>query len=102
MPLSVIYSELIGEAVVTALKCIFSELIIFVCFFREAAMFPDALDAAGRVEGLPLSSPQTLLELEEEGEEEDEDAMTAQRGSKRQGRYRKSLQLLKPFRITQK
>uniref|UniRef100_A0AAQ6AM37 ATP-binding cassette sub-family C member 5 n=1 Tax=Amphiprion ocellaris TaxID=80972 RepID=A0AAQ6AM37_AMPOC len=29
-------------------------------------MFPDALEAAGRVEGLPLSSPQPLPELEEE------------------------------------
>ncbi|XP_013859205.1 multidrug resistance-associated protein 5 [Austrofundulus limnaeus] len=33
---------------------------------------------------------------------EDEDAVAAERGSKRRGRYRKSLQLLKPFRITHK
>uniref|UniRef100_A0A4W6BT59 ATP-binding cassette sub-family C member 5 n=1 Tax=Lates calcarifer TaxID=8187 RepID=A0A4W6BT59_LATCA len=33
---------------------------------RGSAMFPDALEAAGRVEGLPLSSPQPLPELEEE------------------------------------
>ncbi|XP_017263964.1 multidrug resistance-associated protein 5 [Kryptolebias marmoratus] len=63
-------------------------------------MFPDALDAAGRVEGLPLSSPQPLPELEEE--EEGEDVVTTERGPKRRGRYRKSLQLLKPFRITHK
>ncbi|XP_041846205.1 multidrug resistance-associated protein 5 isoform X2 [Melanotaenia boesemani] len=60
-------------------------------------MFPDALEAAGRVEGLSLSSPQPLPELEEE-----EADASADRGSKRRGRYRKSLQLLKPFRITHK
>ncbi|XP_068448492.1 ATP-binding cassette sub-family C member 5 isoform X1 [Clinocottus analis] len=59
-------------------------------------MFSDALEAAGRVEGLPLSSPQ-LPELEEEEAE-----ASAERGPKRRGRYRQSLQLLKPFRITQK
>uniref|UniRef100_A0A3Q3N0T8 ATP-binding cassette sub-family C member 5 n=1 Tax=Mastacembelus armatus TaxID=205130 RepID=A0A3Q3N0T8_9TELE len=60
-------------------------------------MFPDALEAAGRVEGLPLSSPLPLPELE------DLEAETSDgRGSKRRGRYRQSLQLLKPFRITQK
>ncbi|XP_041653356.1 multidrug resistance-associated protein 5 [Cheilinus undulatus] len=59
-----------------------------------SAMFPDALEAAGRVEGLPLSSPQPLPELEEED--------SADRGPKRRGRYRQSLQLLKPFRITHK
>ncbi|XP_069550312.1 ATP-binding cassette sub-family C member 5 isoform X1 [Brachyistius frenatus] len=58
-------------------------------------MFPDALEAAGRVEGLSLSAPQPQPELEEE------DA-SMERGPKRQGRYRKSLQLLKPFRITHK
>uniref|UniRef100_A0A3B4Z514 Multidrug resistance-associated protein 5-like n=1 Tax=Stegastes partitus TaxID=144197 RepID=A0A3B4Z514_9TELE len=58
-------------------------------------MFPDALEAAGRVEGLPLSSPQPLPELEEE-------EASAERGPKRRGRYRHSLQLLKPFRITHK
>lgn len=60
-------------------------------------MFPDALEEAGRVEGLPLSSLQPLPELEEEVT-----ATTAQKGTKRQGRYRHSLQLLKPFRITHK
>ncbi|KAE8285680.1 Multidrug resistance-associated protein 5 [Larimichthys crocea] len=61
-------------------------------------MFPDALEAAGRVEGLPLSSPQPLPELEEEEVE----ASVETRGPKRRGRYRQSLQLLKPFRITHK
>ncbi|XP_042275580.1 multidrug resistance-associated protein 5 isoform X2 [Thunnus maccoyii] len=64
---------------------------------RGSAMFPDALEAAGRVEGLPLSSPQPLPELEEEEAE-----ISVERGPKRRGRYRKSLQLLKPFRITHK
>ncbi|XP_072251470.1 ATP-binding cassette sub-family C member 5 [Leuresthes tenuis] len=60
-------------------------------------MFPDALEAAGRVEGLSLSSPQPLPELEEEEAE-----ASLERGPKTRGRYRKSLQLLKPFRITHK
>uniref|UniRef100_A0A8C4ENZ0 ATP-binding cassette sub-family C member 5 n=1 Tax=Dicentrarchus labrax TaxID=13489 RepID=A0A8C4ENZ0_DICLA len=60
-------------------------------------MFSDALEAAGRVEGLPLSSPQPLPELEEE-----EADASVERGPKRRGRYRQSLQLLKPFRITHK
>lgn len=59
-------------------------------------MFPDALEAAGRVEGLPLSCPQPL-ELEEE-----ETVGSTERGPKSRGRYRQSLQLLKPFRITHK
>uniref|UniRef100_A0A1A7WFJ8 ATP-binding cassette sub-family C member 5 n=1 Tax=Iconisemion striatum TaxID=60296 RepID=A0A1A7WFJ8_9TELE len=58
-------------------------------------MFADALETAGRVEGLSLSSPQP------EEEEEEADA-TTERGPKRPGRYRKSLQFLKPFRITHK
>ncbi|XP_031718518.1 multidrug resistance-associated protein 5 [Anarrhichthys ocellatus] len=60
-------------------------------------MFSDALEAAGRVEGLPLSLPQHLQELAEEEAE-----ASAERGPKRRGRYRQSLQLLKPFRITHK
>lgn len=60
-------------------------------------MFPDALEAAGRVEGLPLSCPQPLPELDEE-----EPEASLERGPKRRGRYRHSLQLLKPFRITHK
>ncbi|KAK1904101.1 Multidrug resistance-associated protein 5, partial [Dissostichus eleginoides] len=58
-------------------------------------MFSDALDAAGRVEGLPLSSPPPLPELAEEEAE-----AAAEREPKRRGRYKQSLQLLKPFRIT--
>ncbi|KAF7228565.1 ATP-binding cassette sub-family C member 5 [Nothobranchius furzeri] len=58
-------------------------------------MFADALETAGRVEGLSLSSPQPLEE------EEEADAAT-ERGPKRPGRYRESLQFLKPFRITHK
>ncbi|XP_028444687.1 multidrug resistance-associated protein 5 isoform X2 [Perca flavescens] len=60
-------------------------------------MFSDALEAAGRVEGLPLSSPQPLPELVDEEAE-----ASVERGPKSRGRYRKSLQLLKPFRITHK
>lgn len=63
----------------------------------RAAMFPDALEAVGRVEGLPLSCPQNLPDPEEEEAETEEI-----KGLKRRGRYRQSLQLLKPFRITHK
>uniref|UniRef100_A0A8C6K961 ATP-binding cassette sub-family C member 5 n=1 Tax=Nothobranchius furzeri TaxID=105023 RepID=A0A8C6K961_NOTFU len=63
--------------------------------YRVFAMFADALETAGRVEGLSLSSPQPLEE------EEEADAAT-ERGPKRPGRYRESLQFLKPFRITHK
>jgi len=58
-------------------------------------MFSDALEADGRVEGLPLASPQLMPEQAEEEAE-----ASAERGPKRRGRYRQSLQLLKPFRIT--
>ncbi|XP_036403959.1 multidrug resistance-associated protein 5 [Megalops cyprinoides] len=58
-------------------------------------MHPDALESAGRVEGLSLSAPQTLPDPEEEEAE-------VIRVLKRKGRYRQSLQLLKPFRITHK
>lgn len=60
-------------------------------------MFPDALEEDGRVEGLPLSSPQPLPELEEEEAE-----APVEKGPKKRGRYRQSLQLLKPFRKTHK
>ncbi|KAM4621218.1 ATP-binding cassette sub-family C member 5 [Polymixia lowei] len=60
-------------------------------------MFPDALEAAGRVEGLPLSSPQTHPDPDEEEAETE-----VRKELKRRGRYRHSLQLLKPFRITHK
>lgn len=64
---------------------------------RVSAMFPDALEEVGRVEGLSLSSPPDLQE-----EEEEEAETSPESGPRRQGRYRKSLQLLKPFRITHK
>ncbi|CAL8263711.1 unnamed protein product [Lota lota] len=57
-------------------------------------MFPDALESAGRVEGLPLSYPDSLAEEEE--------AEALEKEPKNRGRYRHSLQLLKPFRITHK
>uniref|UniRef100_A0A8C4Z0Z0 Uncharacterized protein n=1 Tax=Gadus morhua TaxID=8049 RepID=A0A8C4Z0Z0_GADMO len=57
-------------------------------------MFPDALESAGRVEGLPLSYPDSLAEVE--------DAEALEKEPKNRGRYRHSLQLLKPFRITHK
>uniref|UniRef100_A0A8C6TCW1 Si:ch211-221f10.2 n=1 Tax=Neogobius melanostomus TaxID=47308 RepID=A0A8C6TCW1_9GOBI len=60
-------------------------------------MFPDALEAAGQVEGLALSSLHPPLESEEE-----EGESSTEKGPKRRGRYRHSLQLLKPFRITHK
>ncbi|XP_061091022.1 ATP-binding cassette sub-family C member 5 [Conger conger] len=60
-------------------------------------MHPDVLESVGRVEGLSLSSPQTPPEPEEEEVEAE-----MMRAVKRKGRYRKSLQLLKPFRVTHK
>ncbi|XP_056106276.1 ATP-binding cassette sub-family C member 5 [Rhinichthys klamathensis goyatoka] len=57
-------------------------------------MFPDALEAVGQVEGLTLSPPQTLPDPDD-----DVDLGTE---IKRRGRYRHSLQILKPFRITHK
>ncbi|KAI5100698.1 multidrug resistance-associated protein 5 [Silurus meridionalis] len=59
----------------------------------KAEMYPDALQAAVRVDGLPLSCP----EPEPNQEEEDRGHQT-----KKQGRYHQSLHLLKPFRITHK
>ncbi|XP_053497408.1 ATP-binding cassette sub-family C member 5 [Ictalurus furcatus] len=56
-------------------------------------MHPDPLEAVIRVEGLPLSCPEIQPDLEED----DLDYET-----KRRGRYRHSLHLLKPFRITHK
>uniref|UniRef100_W5NE66 ATP-binding cassette sub-family C member 5 n=3 Tax=Lepisosteus oculatus TaxID=7918 RepID=W5NE66_LEPOC len=57
-------------------------------------VYPDALESVGRAEGLTLhnpalTDPRALLDLEEED-----------RGVKRKGRYRHSLQLLKPVRTT--
>ncbi|XP_036431516.1 multidrug resistance-associated protein 5 [Colossoma macropomum] len=62
-------------------------------------MYPDALEAAGRIEGLPMSCPETPPDPEEEEEEEEAELS---REPKRRCRYRPSLQLLKPFRITNK
>uniref|UniRef100_A0AAY4DND6 ATP-binding cassette sub-family C member 5 n=1 Tax=Denticeps clupeoides TaxID=299321 RepID=A0AAY4DND6_9TELE len=61
-------------------------------------MYPDAFEAADRIEGLPAPSRRTLPHLEDE----DEDEEARGRGQKRVGRYRHSLQMLKPFRITNK
>ncbi|XP_056327683.1 ATP-binding cassette sub-family C member 5 [Danio aesculapii] len=57
-------------------------------------MFPDALEAVGQVEGLTLSPQLTPSDPEDEVELATE--------TKRRGRYRQSLQILKPFRITHK
>ncbi|XP_051715807.1 ATP-binding cassette sub-family C member 5 isoform X1 [Ctenopharyngodon idella] len=57
-------------------------------------MFADALEAAGQVEGLTLSTSQTLPDPDDDVELGNE--------AKRRGRYRHSLQILKPFRITHK
>nr|XP_009289330.1 multidrug resistance-associated protein 5 [Danio rerio]XP_017214608.1 multidrug resistance-associated protein 5 [Danio rerio]XP_021328455.1 multidrug resistance-associated protein 5 [Danio rerio]XP_021328456.1 multidrug resistance-associated protein 5 [Danio rerio]XP_021329979.1 multidrug resistance-associated protein 5 [Danio rerio] len=57
-------------------------------------MFPDALEAVGQVEGLTLSPQLTPSDPEDEVELAIE--------TKRRGRYRQSLQILKPFRITHK
>uniref|UniRef100_A0A671R9U2 Si:ch211-221f10.2 n=1 Tax=Sinocyclocheilus anshuiensis TaxID=1608454 RepID=A0A671R9U2_9TELE len=57
-------------------------------------MFSDALEAVGQVEGLTLCPPQTLPDPDDEVELGTE--------TKRRGRYRQSLQILKPFRITHK
>ncbi|XP_062380409.1 ATP-binding cassette sub-family C member 5 [Sardina pilchardus] len=61
-------------------------------------MHPDILEVASWVEGLSMSSPPSLPDPEDEEEEEVE----ATRGMKRIGRYRHSIQMLKPFRITHK
>uniref|UniRef100_A0A674A486 ABC transmembrane type-1 domain-containing protein n=1 Tax=Salmo trutta TaxID=8032 RepID=A0A674A486_SALTR len=58
--------------------------------YRRAAMFPDALEAAGRVEGLPLTSPATPT-LPDPDEEKGQREVVAH-----------SLQIMKPFRITHK
>ncbi|CAL1613879.1 unnamed protein product [Knipowitschia caucasica] len=60
-------------------------------------MFSDGLEAAGQAEDLALSSLHPPLESEEE-----EITTSAEKGRKRRGRYRHSLQLLKPFRLTHK
>lgn len=56
-------------------------------------MHPDVLEVASWVEGLspPLPDP-----------EDEEDEVEVTRGLKRIGRYRHSIQMLKPFRITHK
>lgn len=56
-------------------------------------MHPDALEAAVRVEGFPLSCPETRTDPEEG---------KLDYRTKSQERYHQSLQLLKPFRITHK
>uniref|UniRef100_A0A8C7V1F5 Uncharacterized protein n=1 Tax=Oncorhynchus mykiss TaxID=8022 RepID=A0A8C7V1F5_ONCMY len=65
-------------------------------------MFPDALEAAGQVEGLPLTSPATptLPDPDEEKGQREVVARTSPR--RRSGRYSHSLQIMNPFRITHK
>ncbi|CAB1325634.1 unnamed protein product [Coregonus sp. 'balchen'] len=65
-------------------------------------MFPDALEAAGRVEGLPLTSPATPTLPDPDEEEGQREVMAWTSPRRRAGRYRHSLQILKPFRITHK
>uniref|UniRef100_A0A8C8CLD5 ABC transporter domain-containing protein n=1 Tax=Oncorhynchus tshawytscha TaxID=74940 RepID=A0A8C8CLD5_ONCTS len=65
-------------------------------------MFPDALEAAGQVEGLILTSPATptLPDPDEEKGQREVVARTSPR--RRSGRYSHSLQIMNPFRITHK
>uniref|UniRef100_A0A3B3QF07 ATP-binding cassette sub-family C member 5 n=1 Tax=Paramormyrops kingsleyae TaxID=1676925 RepID=A0A3B3QF07_9TELE len=62
-----------------------------------SAAFPDVLESIGRVEGLSMSFPENLPHPEEEEEE-----AAGARGRQRKSRYHQSLQLLKPFRRTNK
>ncbi|XP_010895088.2 multidrug resistance-associated protein 5 isoform X2 [Esox lucius] len=65
-------------------------------------MFPDALEAAGRVEGLPLTSPATPTLPDPDEDEGQREVVPWTSPRRRAGRYRHSLQILKPFRITHK
>ncbi|CDQ88467.1 unnamed protein product [Oncorhynchus mykiss] len=65
-------------------------------------MFPDALEAVGRVEGLPLTSPATPTLPDPDEEEGQREVVPWTSPRRRAGRYRHSLQILKPFRITHK
>uniref|UniRef100_A0A673XWZ6 ATP-binding cassette sub-family C member 5 n=1 Tax=Salmo trutta TaxID=8032 RepID=A0A673XWZ6_SALTR len=65
-------------------------------------MFPDALEAVGRVEGLPLTSPATPTLPDPDEEEGQREVVPWTSPRQRAGRYRHSLQILKPFRITHK
>lgn len=75
-------------------KCLKVFSSFFYLCLLEVGMFPDALEAVGQVEGLTLSPPQTLPDPDDDVELGTE--------IKRRGRYRHSLQILKPFRITHK
>ncbi|KAJ8014606.1 hypothetical protein DPEC_G00017380 [Dallia pectoralis] len=65
-------------------------------------MFPDALEAAGRVEGLPLTSPATPTLADPDEEESQREEVPWASPRRRAGRYHHSLQILKPFRVTHK
>ncbi|XP_041705829.1 multidrug resistance-associated protein 5 isoform X1 [Coregonus clupeaformis] len=65
-------------------------------------MFPDALEAVGRVEGLPLNPPATPNLPDPDEEEGQREVVPWTSPRRRAGRYRHSLQILKPFRITHK
>ncbi|KAL0973606.1 hypothetical protein UPYG_G00207060 [Umbra pygmaea] len=71
-------------------------------FSQKTVMFPDALEAAGWVEGLPLTSPATPTLLDPDENESQREVVPWTSPRRRGGRYRHSLQILKPFRITQK
>ncbi|KAL2077491.1 hypothetical protein ACEWY4_026995 [Coilia grayii] len=60
-------------------------------------MHSDVLEVTSWVEGMSMSSPTALPDPEM-----DEEEVEATRAMKRMGRYRHSIQMLKPFRITHK
>ncbi|MGH0120794.1 UNVERIFIED_CONTAM: hypothetical protein FKN15_065130 [Acipenser sinensis] len=61
---------------------------------KSRSFYPDALETAGRAEGLPFqTSVHSDMRILEEEEEEEE---------MKRGKYHQSLQLLKPFRTTHK